>query len=93
MSWGLASVFFALYATLSIRLHQRMLTTGYDLGIFEQAVRSYAHGRLPVAELKGNGFPLLGKASAQSGAVRFTLICRASRCSESGWVHGLDQRQ
>ncbi|MET7599095.1 DUF2079 domain-containing protein [Streptomyces sp. NPDC004082] len=37
-----------------------MLTTGYDLGIFEQAVRSYAHGHLPVSEVKGPGFPLLG---------------------------------
>lgn len=60
LAWGLAGVFFTLYAALSIRLHQRMLTTGYDLGIFEQAVRSYAHGHLPVAELKGHDFPLLG---------------------------------
>ncbi|WP_189308199.1 DUF2079 domain-containing protein [Streptomyces albospinus] len=37
-----------------------MPTTGFDLGIFEQAVRSYAHGHLPVSELKGPGFPLLG---------------------------------
>ncbi|GHJ35489.1 DUF2079 domain-containing protein [Streptomyces sp. TS71-3] len=51
---------FALYGSLSLRLHLRMLTTGYDLGIFEQAVRSYAHGHLPVAELKGPDFPLLG---------------------------------
>ncbi|MET7484818.1 DUF2079 domain-containing protein [Streptomyces sp. NPDC005538] len=51
---------FTVYTALSVRLHQRMLTTGYDLGIFEQAVRSYAHGHLPVAELKGPDFPLLG---------------------------------
>ncbi|QHC23376.1 DUF2079 domain-containing protein [Streptomyces sp. GS7] len=37
-----------------------MITTGFDLGIFEQAVRSYAHSQLPVSELKGPGFPLLG---------------------------------
>ncbi|MFF3455307.1 DUF2079 domain-containing protein [Streptomyces sp. NPDC002730] len=37
-----------------------MLTTGYDLGIFEQAVRSYAHGHLPTADLKGHNYPLLG---------------------------------
>jgi uncharacterized membrane protein len=57
---SLALVCFVTYTALSVRLHQRMLTTGYDLGIFEQAVRSYAHGHLPVAELKGPGFPLLG---------------------------------
>ncbi|WP_234346342.1 DUF2079 domain-containing protein [Streptomyces sp. NRRL F-5755] len=37
-----------------------MRTTGFDLGIFEQAVRSYASGHLPVSELKGPGFALLG---------------------------------
>ncbi|MEU2339043.1 DUF2079 domain-containing protein [Streptomyces sp. NPDC013172] len=58
--WAAAALLFAAYGTVSLRLHQRMLTTGYDLGIFEQAVRSYAHGHLPVAELKGPGFPLLG---------------------------------
>ncbi|MBG6134801.1 DUF2079 domain-containing protein [Longispora fulva] len=37
-----------------------MRTTGYDLGIFEQAIRGYAEGRAPVSELKGPGFHLLG---------------------------------
>ncbi|QMU80275.1 DUF2079 domain-containing protein [Streptacidiphilus sp. PB12-B1b] len=37
-----------------------MLTTGFDLGIFEQVVRCYAHGRLPVVDLKGPGFQELG---------------------------------
>lgn len=58
--WALAAVLFVLYAAVSVRSHLRLRTTGFDLGIFEQAVRSYAHGRLPVAELKGPGFPLLG---------------------------------
>ncbi|NLU75947.1 DUF2079 domain-containing protein [Streptomyces sp. HNM0575] len=58
--WALAAGLFALYAALSVRSHLRLRTTGYDLGIFEQAVRSYAQGRLPVAELKGPGFALLG---------------------------------
>ncbi|MET7440268.1 DUF2079 domain-containing protein [Streptomyces sp. NPDC005568] len=59
-SWLLAGLLFTLYTALSVRTHHRMLTTGYDLGIFEQAVRSYAHGHLPVSEVKGSGFPLLG---------------------------------
>ena len=58
--WGAAALLFAAYAALSVRDQQRMLTTGFDLGIFEQAVRSYAHGQLPVSALKGPGFPLLG---------------------------------
>ncbi|MFI9826021.1 DUF2079 domain-containing protein, partial [Streptomyces sp. NPDC052013] len=49
-----------MYAALSLSRHRLMLTTGYDLGIFEQAVRSYAHGHLPVAELKGHDYHLLG---------------------------------
>ncbi|MFE3765431.1 DUF2079 domain-containing protein [Streptomyces sp. NPDC059104] len=60
LPWALAAVFFALYTALSVRLHQRLLTTGYDLGIFEQAVRAYAHGHLPVSALKGPHYNLLG---------------------------------
>jgi uncharacterized membrane protein len=56
----LAGVFGTLYALLSITNHLKLGTTGYDLGIFEQAVRAYAEGRLPVSELKGPGFVLLG---------------------------------
>lgn len=58
--WALAFALFALYTVVSVRTHQRMLSTGFDLGIFEQAVRSYAEGQLPVAELKGPEFALLG---------------------------------
>ncbi|MEU6709413.1 DUF2079 domain-containing protein [Streptomyces wuyuanensis] len=38
-----------------------MLSNSYDLGIFEQTIRSYAEGRLPVAELRGPDFPVLGE--------------------------------
>ncbi|MEV7027888.1 DUF2079 domain-containing protein [Kitasatospora sp. NPDC093558] len=58
--WGLAGALFAVYTTLSVRIHERMLSTSYDLGIFEQVVRSYADGHLPVSELKAPGFPILG---------------------------------
>ncbi|MFE3502239.1 DUF2079 domain-containing protein [Kitasatospora sp. NPDC059160] len=58
--WGLAGALFAVYTTLSVRIHERMLSNSYDLGIFEQVVRSYADGHLPVSELKAPGFPVLG---------------------------------
>lgn len=58
--WSTAALLFGAYACVSVRLHQRLQTTGYDLGIFEQAVHSYAHLYLPVSELKGPGFPLMG---------------------------------
>ncbi|MDH6576145.1 DUF2079 domain-containing protein [Kitasatospora sp. MAP5-34] len=60
MALAVTGLFFVLYALLSVRRHERMLSAAYDLGIFEQAVRAYAHGRAPVAELKGPGFNLLG---------------------------------
>ena len=58
--WALAVGLFALYATVSIRRHQRMLSTGFDLGIVEQAVRSYAEGNPPVVEVRGPGANLFG---------------------------------
>ncbi|WP_035849237.1 DUF2079 domain-containing protein [Kitasatospora azatica] len=45
---------------LSLPRQWRMETTGFDLGIFEQAVRGYAGLGAPVATLKATGFDLLG---------------------------------
>ncbi|MFC5804436.1 DUF2079 domain-containing protein, partial [Streptomyces formicae] len=60
LPWGWAAVLFLLYATVAVRRHQLLRTTGYDLGIFEQAVRAYAQLRAPVVPLRGEGFNLLG---------------------------------
>lgn len=60
MPYVLAGMFFVGYAAWSIALHRAYQSTGFDLGIFEQAVRSYAEGHWPTADLKGPGFPLLG---------------------------------
>jgi len=35
-------------------------TTGYDLGIFDQAVRAYAHFQAPMVPLKGAGYNIFG---------------------------------
>ncbi|MFJ4409863.1 DUF2079 domain-containing protein [Streptomyces sp. NPDC088910] len=56
----LATVFFAAFLALSVTRYRRMLTMSWDLGIFEQAVGSYAHFHAPVADLKGPGFNILG---------------------------------
>lgn len=53
-------MFFALYCCVSISRYERLISQGYDLGIFEEAVRDYAHGRAPVVALKAPGFNLLG---------------------------------
>jgi uncharacterized membrane protein len=60
LAWGIAAGLFTLYAALAIRDQQRMLTGGFDLGIFDEAVRAYAHGHLPYVSLKGAHFDLLG---------------------------------
>ncbi|WP_455471142.1 DUF2079 domain-containing protein [Streptomyces angustmyceticus] len=60
MGWTVTAVFFAVYTLVSVLRNDRMLNAGYDLGIFEQAIRAYAHGKAPVVELKGPGFNLLG---------------------------------
>jgi uncharacterized membrane protein len=53
-------VLFAAYVIDSVGRHRHLGTRSWDLGIFEQAVRSYAHLRAPVADLKGPGFHVLG---------------------------------
>ncbi|MGG8410281.1 DUF2079 domain-containing protein [Streptomyces sp. 12297] len=61
--WGpyvLAAVLFAAYTTLSVLRYRRMETLSWDLGIFEQAIRGYAHLQAPVADLKGPGTHILG---------------------------------
>ncbi|PKV86170.1 putative membrane protein [Streptomyces sp. TLI_146] len=56
----LAAALFAAYAAVSVLRYRRMETLSWDLGIFEQAVRAYAHLRTPVADLKGPGTNILG---------------------------------
>lgn len=59
-AWCAAALLFSLYAALAVRDQQRMLTGGFDLGIFEETVRAYAHGHLPYVALKGAHFDELG---------------------------------
>ncbi|MFJ5225378.1 DUF2079 domain-containing protein [Streptomyces sp. NPDC088400] len=56
----LAVLLFGAYATLSVARFQNLATMSWDLGIFEQAIRAYAHLRAPVADLKGPGTNILG---------------------------------
>ncbi|MER7580601.1 DUF2079 domain-containing protein [Kitasatospora sp. NPDC097691] len=60
LAWGLAAGFAALYVCVAANRHRRGLTKAYDLGIFEQAIRAYAHLRPPIVPLKGPGYHLLG---------------------------------
>ncbi|WP_052848285.1 DUF2079 domain-containing protein [Streptomyces avicenniae] len=58
--YWLAGAFFVLYTAVSVTRHLRWESRSWDLGIFEQAVRSYAGLQLPVSDLKGRDFALLG---------------------------------
>ncbi|WP_158624149.1 DUF2079 domain-containing protein [Micromonospora sp. HM5-17] len=60
MPYLLAGFAFLLYELLSVVRHLTGRTTGFDLGIFEQVVRNYAHLNVPVSELKGPGVNILG---------------------------------
>ncbi|MFJ1791258.1 DUF2079 domain-containing protein [Kitasatospora griseola] len=60
LAWGLGALFAAVYCCVSLNRYRRLDSQAYDLGIFEQAVRAYAHGRAPIVALKGPGYHLLG---------------------------------
>ncbi|MFG2620581.1 DUF2079 domain-containing protein [Streptomyces sp. NPDC048507] len=58
--YALVGALFLAYAVLSVSRHRRLEESSWDVGIFEQAVRAYAHLRPPVVDLKGPGFNILG---------------------------------
>ncbi|SER90298.1 Uncharacterized membrane protein [Propionibacterium cyclohexanicum] len=51
---------FLLYAVYSLSRFPQFLPAGYDLGIFDQAVRQYSHFQPPYVALKGIRYNLLG---------------------------------
>ncbi|WP_274915321.1 DUF2079 domain-containing protein [Streptomyces sp. WZ-12] len=58
--YWIAGFFFLAYAALSFWRYRTFSTVSWDLGIFEQAVRGYAHLRAPLVDLKGPGTNILG---------------------------------
>ena len=55
-----ASIQFVVLSIYSLARHAQFLTAGYDLGIFDQAVRAYSRFRAPLVALKGDDFNILG---------------------------------
>ncbi|MEU8999029.1 DUF2079 domain-containing protein [Streptomyces caniferus] len=55
-----AGFFFAAFALLAVCRFRTLGTSSWDLGIFEQAIRGYAHFQAPVVDLKGPGTNILG---------------------------------
>lgn len=58
--WAVAGGLFLVYLVLSVGRFRRMEWASWDLGIFEQAIRAYAHLQAPIADLKGPGANILG---------------------------------
>lgn len=56
----LTAVCTSFYALISVSAYAQYLSAGYDLGIFDQAVRAYAHFQAPVSAVKAPGFDILG---------------------------------
>lgn len=56
----IAGAAFLVYATHSLSRVPQYLAAAEDLGLFDQAIRHYAHFQAPIASLKGPGFNLLG---------------------------------
>ena len=55
----LTGVLFVVYGAYALVRHVTYLTAGYDLGIFDQAVRNYARFRAPHVPLKGADYNIL----------------------------------
>ncbi|MHC0433884.1 DUF2079 domain-containing protein [Streptomyces sp. O3] len=58
--YTLAAALFAAYSVISVSRFRQLRTMSWDLGIFEQAIRGYAHLQAPIADLKGPGAHILG---------------------------------
>ena len=57
---GIAVVLFGAFTTYAWARHAKYETTGFDLGIFDQVVRAYAHFDAPTSPLKGVDYNILG---------------------------------
>ena len=58
--WVLALVCFLAWSAYAISRHRQYLTAGHDLGIFDQAIRAYAHFHAPLVPIKGVDYSILG---------------------------------
>ncbi|NUR61543.1 MAG: DUF2079 domain-containing protein [Catenulispora sp.] len=58
--WLIASGAFYLYSLLAVLRYERRESMSWDLGIFTQAVRDYAHFQAPMVNIRGQNLNLLG---------------------------------
>jgi uncharacterized membrane protein len=60
LPWVMALILAGIYSTISVAKLERLGTGSFDLGIFEQAIRHYAHLQAPIVDLEGAGHNFLG---------------------------------
>ncbi len=60
MLWLIVGVVFGAYATISVFRYLRRDPTSWDLGIFTEYVKQFAHLHAPIVDIRGPGFNLLG---------------------------------
>ena len=53
---ALSVAIFGVYASYALARQATLLTAGYDLGIFDQAVRDYSRFRAPIVPVKGGDY-------------------------------------
>jgi uncharacterized membrane protein len=58
--WLLAFALLLVYGADSLARYYRMAPGSYDLGIFTEAVKQYAHFHAPIVDIMGQNFNLLG---------------------------------
>jgi uncharacterized membrane protein len=58
--WLIAGFVCAVYLALSLFRYLQLSPSSWDLGIFTEQVKQYAHLHAPVADVRGTGFNLLG---------------------------------
>lgn len=59
--WLLAAVLAVVYGVDSVGRYRQGATLSWDLGLFTEAVKQYAHLHAPVADARAPGFDLLGE--------------------------------
>jgi uncharacterized membrane protein len=60
LAWSVAAALAVFYSAVALRRHAQLLTSAYDLAIYDQAVRSYSQGHLPFNTIQGPHFDVLG---------------------------------
>jgi uncharacterized membrane protein len=60
VAWLIAAVVTTAYATISLARYVRLQPGSWDLGIYTEDIKQFAHLRAPIVAIRGPGFNLLG---------------------------------